>query len=90
MKKRIICAIAVVITSAAICTDLIFMITGSGISETLDFGAGAYYYTDIPGFEQMFYQTSYVSGQEEVLLWIVFVLWGILMSLLFYMINKRC
>lgn len=89
MRKRIIGIGAVVIMNVVIVSDIVIMFTESGLSKKLDYGAGAYYYTDIPGFEQMFYTASYVSGNENIYLWILFVLWGVLMIGLFNLINKK-
>ena len=50
-----------------------------GVVDGYDFGAGAYYYADIPGFEKMAIEDLY---QATIPLWVyitLFLVWGFLM-----------
>ena len=60
-----------------------------GLSENLDFGAGAYYYTDMPGFEKWFNSVPYVSTVPSWLIILLFLGWGILMMKLWLWIDKK-
>lgn len=65
------------------------MIHQIGLVDGLDFGAGAYYYADIPNFQQ------YISGDHydaQVPMWgiiALFLLWGALMYRLWVWIEKH-
>ena len=55
------------------------MVNGLGLAESLDFGAGAYYYADMPGFERWSNRTFYVSPVPMWVLIVLFLAWGTLM-----------
>ena len=65
------------------------MINGLGLVDSLDFGAGAYYYADIPNFSE------YVSGEHftsETPMWVLIVLflaWGFLMYRLWVFLDRK-
>ena len=57
MKKQSIgkilwTAFIILISVATIATTIYIMINGLGLVDSLDFGAGAYYYADIPDFQK--------------------------------------
>lgn len=66
------------------------MTNGLGLIDSLDFGAGAYYYADIPNYEKIdngaIYQTSVPRWVHIVL----FLAWGWLMFRLWKWIDKKC
>ena len=65
------------------------MFWNKGLSDNLDFGAGAYYYADIPGYEKIVRDDVY---QTKVPYWVHVVLflgWGWLMYRLWVWIDKR-
>ena len=81
-----------VATIILIVTTLFFtfyiMIHGLGLQDDLDFGAGAYYYTDIPDFDKYTDKTSIAT---ELPYWIYMALsiaWGIVVYLLWKWIDK--
>lgn len=55
------------------------MKNGFGLLEQLDFGAGAYYYADIPGFASLVNGSHYQSPVSMPVLIILFLIWGFLM-----------
>ena len=60
-----------------------------GLSSGYDFGAGAYYYADIPGFERIVRDDVY---RTDIPVWVHVVLflgWGWLMYRLWVWIDKR-
>ena len=65
------------------------MVNGLGLAEELDFGAGAYYYADIPNFSE------YVSGEHftsDTPMWVLVVLfraWGFLMYRLWVFLDRK-
>lgn len=88
-KKRII-SIFTLIAALAVCICAAFIaIKGIGIVEEYDFGAGAYYYADIPGFETLLNEDAY---DTQVPVWvhiILFLGWGWLMYRLWCWIDSR-
>lgn len=65
------------------------MLNGLGLVPELDFGAGAYYYADIPDFEKYVRTDSYESKLPVWLAIILFLAWGALMWLLWNWVDRR-
>ena len=65
------------------------MIRGLGLSPDYDFGAGAYYYADIPDFEKVVRDDAYHSGFPLWAAILLFLGWGALMYLLWIWIDRR-
>ncbi len=63
------------------------MLTGRGLVEGLDFGAGAYYYADIPDFEK--HDSSIPTSLPLWLYILLFLAWGALMYALWKWIDRR-
>lgn len=65
------------------------MVNGLGLIDSLDFGAGAYYYADIPQF------AKYVNGEHfvsEFPMWLhilLFLIWGGVMYKLWSWLEKK-
>ena len=92
MKKgpRILFKVATV--TLAVVTLLLavyIMINGLGLVDSLDFGAGSYYYADIPEFQKYVRDDAYDSGLPLWLAIILFLVWGALMYLLWVYIDRR-
>ena len=86
---RTVKAVTVTVAAATLCLALYIMANRLGLSESYDFGAGAYYYADIPGFESVVRDDAY---RTEVPLWVHIVLflgWGWLMYRLWVWIDSR-
>jgi hypothetical protein len=90
MKKRtIIKVVTIIVVVATLFCAVYIMAHRMGLSEELDFGAGAYYYADIPGFEKVVRDDAY---QTDVPVWIhvvLFLAWGWLMYRLWVWIDGR-
>lgn len=81
-----IAAAAIVVVAA-----IIFMLKGAGLVPGLDFGAGAYYYADIPQFEK-FFSGDTTTSFSTLPLWVyivLFLVWGALMYRLWVWIEKH-
>lgn len=70
---------AIVLTLVSIAEGLHIMKNGQGLLEQLDFGAGAYYYADIPGFASLVNGSHYQSPVSMPVLIVLFLIWGFLM-----------
>lgn len=89
-RKQKITKAALIITGAVvIITAIYIMANGLGLSESLDFGAGAYYYADIPGFEKFVRNDAYDSHLPLWLAIVLFLAWGFLMYRLWVWIDKK-
>ncbi len=85
--NRIVKVAAAVLAVATLVVAIYIMANGLGLSDTLDFGAGAYYYADIPEFEK--YDSNLVGNNLSTALAIVlFLLWGALMYWLWTKIDR--
>lgn len=80
----------ITVAIATVIVAIYIMINGLGLIDNLDFGAGAYYYADIPNYEKIdngaIYQTSVPRWAHIVL----FLAWGWLMFRLWKRIDKKC
>lgn len=68
---------------------LIVMYKNMGLADKFDFGAGAYYYTDIPNFEKYVNNSFYKTG---ISIWIIislFLVWGIFVFKLWHFLDKK-
>lgn len=61
-----------------------------GLIDSLDFGAGAYYYADIPQFSKLVNGNYYTSPVSMWVLIALFLAWGYLMFRLWIWIDKKC
>lgn len=60
-----------------------------GLIDSLDFGAGAYYYADIPEFTKYVNGTHYDSQTPMWVLILLFLVWGFLMYRLWVWLEKK-
>lgn len=78
----------IVVGATVIVTAVYIMANGLGLQDSLDFGAGAYYYADIPEFDKYVRPDAYQSHLPLWLAIILFLAWGALMYLLWVWIEK--
>lgn len=82
-RKRILTTASLTVLGIAVATAILFMAKGAGLNPELDFGAGAYYYADIPDFDKYEPQsTSLATIASQLPLWgyiLIFLGWGALM-----------
>lgn len=65
------------------------MANGLGLVDSLDFGAGAYYYADIPDFEKYMHDGAYSTALPLWLYIVLFLCWGYLMWRLWAWVESR-
>jgi hypothetical protein len=88
-RKTIMTTVTVIVAVAVVICAVVIAAEGLGLVEGYDFGIGAYYYADIPGFEKIMNDDVY---KTSVPLWIHIVLflgWGYLMWRLWNWIERR-
>lgn len=89
MRSRLIKASAVAIGIIAVAMAGYIMFNRIGLVDSLDFGAGAYYYADIPEFEKIEKNAEFTA---KVPVWIhmcLFFAWGFLMYRLWLRIDRK-
>lgn len=65
------------------------MVNRLGLQDSLGFGAGAYYYADIPDFEKYVDRQSYTAPLPYWIHVLLFLAWGALMYLLWIWVDKK-
>ncbi len=88
-EKKVFKIATTVLAVAVLLLALWIMARGMGLVEGLDFGAGAYYYADIPEFDKIVRSDTYDSHLPLWLAILLFLGWGALMYLLWIWIDKR-
>ena len=87
--RKVFKIIGILFIVAVIALALYIMANGLGLVDGLDFGAGAYYYADIPEF------FKYVNGdhfKSAFPMWVhiaLFLIWGYLMYKLWTWLDKK-
>ena len=88
-NNKILPAVTAVVAVAVIICAIVIASRQLGVVDGYDFGAGAYYYADIPGFEKILNEDVYTA---KVPMWVHIVLflgWGWLMWRLWCWIERR-
>ena len=88
-KDKIIRTVTAIVAAAVLICSIVIVTLRLGLVEGYDFGAGAYYYADIPGFEKIMNDEAY---KTSVPVWVHILLclgWGWLMYRLWVWIDSR-
>ena len=87
LKKagKVLTVIVAVVTLLAV---IYIIINRIGLQDELDFGAGAYYYADIPEFEKYEKSVGYKARLPYVVYVILFLAWGALMYKVWKKLDK--
>jgi len=89
-KGKILYKVATITVVVAILFTAIYIMANRiGLVDSLDFGAGAYYYADIPNFEKLLSMDTFSSGLPLWLAIVLFLAWGYLMYKLWIWIDSR-
>lgn len=83
---KIVTAVMVV---TIIVLALYIMINQLGLIPGYDFGGGAYYYVDIPGFDQIVDQNSYHTSVPVWVHAVLFIAWGWVIWRLWLWIDRK-
>ena len=81
--------ISLLILIVSVVSAVYIMANGLGLIDSLDFGAGAYYYADIPAFQRFVNGNAYTS---ETPMWVIialFLAWGWLMYRLWVWADRK-
>ena len=75
----------IVLVVATVLVAVYIMANGLGLVDSLDFGAGAYFYADIPDYEKVDADGCFVSKVPRWVHFVLFFLWG---ALMFWLWNR--
>ena len=81
--------ITAVFCIAVIAACIYIMAHGIGLNQDLDFGAGAYYYADIPEYEKTLKWDIFTPALPYVVYVLIFLAWGALMWFLWKLVDKK-
>ena len=89
-KKDTVFKVVTIVAVVAILACAIWIMANRlGLAPEYDFGAGAYYYADIPGYEEIFRDDVYKTKVPYWIHVVLFLAWGWLMYRLWIWIDKR-
>lgn len=90
-KRKSVCTKITKIIGISIIIGLTLycMVNHMGLIESLDFGAGAYYYADIPEFARFVNGEAYQSETPMWILVVLFLAWGSVMYRLWSWLEKK-
>jgi hypothetical protein len=88
-KKKAYKIVTIVVAVVVAAVAVWIMATRQGLADGLDFGAGAYYYADIPGYDEIAKDDVYKTSVPYWLHVVLFLGWGWLMYRLWIWIDKR-
>ena len=79
--KKVFKIATVVFAVAVLAVAVVIMVRGAGLSADHDFGAGAYYYADIPAdeYQQIDPDGAYRTSVPKWVFYVLFLAWGWLM-----------
>ena len=78
-KKKAGKVLTLSVVAATLLVALYIMLGRKGLQDSLDFGAGAYFYADIPEFEKYTSAVDLQGGLPFIVYVGLFLLWGALM-----------
>ena len=88
-RKKLYKTVTILAVVAVLGCAVWIMARQLGLAPEYDFGAGAYYYADIPGYENVIRDDAY---HTDIPVWVhivLFLAWGWLMYRLWVWIDKR-
>lgn len=88
-KKKIISTVTALVAVAVLLCAGFIVYNRLGLVGDYDFGAGAYYYADIPSFDKILNEDTF---QTKVPVWlhiVLFLLWGWIMYRLWCWIERK-
>ena len=86
MKRSTIAAI--IVGALALAAAVFIMVRGLGLNPDLDFGAGAYYYADIPEYEKTLNWDVYTARLPFWVYLLLFLVWGAIIWRIWKRIDK--
>ncbi len=88
-RKKMMTAVTVAVFVAVVICAVYIAANRLGVVDGYDFGAGAYYYADIPGYENLINEDSYKASVPVWVHIVLFLAWGWLMYRLWSWIDRK-
>lgn len=88
-RKKMMTAVTVGVFVAVVICAVYIAANHLGVVDGYDFGAGAYYYADIPGYENLINEDSYKASVPVWVHIVLFLAWGWLMYRLWNWIDRK-
>ena len=88
MTKRGWTIAAAVVGTIVLAAAVYIMVRGLGLNPDLDYGAGAYYYADIPEYEKALDWEGYTARLPFWVYLVLFLAWGALMWAVWKKLDK--
>ena len=88
-KKNLFSVVNYTVLVLTVIAAVYIMANGLGLIDSLNFGAGAYYYADIPQFAKYVDGSCYTSSVSMWVLIALFLIWGFFMYKLWGWIEKK-
>lgn len=88
-RKKIIATVTAVVAVAVLICAVFIAWNSMGLVEGYDFGAGAYYYADIPAFDKILNEDVYCAKVPVWMHIVFFLIWGWAMYRLWIWIESR-
>ena len=89
-KRKTAARVALLVVGGGSLAAVVYiMVRHLGLNPDLDFGAGAYYYADIPEYEKVLDWDVYQAQLPFWVYLILFLAWGALMFWLWKRIDRR-
>ena len=78
-----------IVGALVLAAAVFIMVRGLGLNSDLDFGAGAYYYADIPEYEKTLNWDVYTAQLPFWVYLLLFLGWGVVIWRLWKRIEKK-
>lgn len=89
LNPKLYKTVTIIISVTVLVLSAIIMLRQQGLVEGYDFGAGAYYYADIPGYEKIINDDAFKTSIPVWVHVILFLIWGWMMYRLWVWIDKK-
>ena len=89
MKRKAGRIITIIVAGIVLLAALYIMVRGLGLVPEYDFGAGAYYYADIPDYQNIVKDECFRTAVPRWVHILLFLAWGALMYWLWKKIDGR-
>lgn len=89
MKKYLVKTLKLITAAVILGLTGYIMCNHLGLVDSLDFGAGAYYYADMPGFAELVNGSHYISRTPMAVLILLFLIWGYFMYRLWVWLERK-
>lgn len=89
MKRKAGRIITIIVAGVVLLAALYIMVRGLGLVPEYDFGAGAYYYADIPDYQNIVKDEGFRTAVPRWVHILLFLAWGALMYWLWKKIDGR-